>query len=129
MRVVQLGFGAVGRENVRQLHERGHVVVGIVDTRSDLQDEVLRAFPALDASFAVGPDLAHCLRATRPDVILQATSFKEPEMVDVVRAAAVAGADLVTINGLAFIQRRYPQLFATVDSIARNGASACSVPG
>ena len=121
MRVVQLGFGAVGRENVRQLLERGHEVAGIVDTRPDLADEVGRVFPQLQKEgVAVGAHLAQCLRAARPDVVLQATSFQEDQMVETVRAAALAGADLVTINGLAFIQRRYPALFAAVDAIARN---------
>jgi 4-hydroxy-tetrahydrodipicolinate reductase len=121
MRVLQLGFGTVGRENVRQLLERGHTVAGIVDTRSDLSSEVDRAFPSLVSSgVAVASDLAHCLAAARPDVVLQATSFDETAMIETVRSVALAGADLVTINGLAFVQRRYPLLFSTVDAIARN---------
>ena len=105
MRVLQLGLGAVGRENIRQLLGKRHAVVAIVD-----RPEVIDGFDPGDFAFADAPpptlssDLAACLAATRPDVVLQATTFEPGDMLEVVRAVAQARADLVSINGIVDIQ-------------------------
>lgn len=120
MRVLQLGLGAVGRENIRQLLGKRHAVVAIVD-----RPEVIDGFDPGDFAFADAPpptlssDLAACLAATRPDVVLQATTFEPGDMLEVVRAVAQARADLVSINGIVDIQTLEPQLHAQIDALAR----------
>jgi hypothetical protein len=128
MRVLQLGFGAVGRENVRQLLGKRHQVVGIVDTQ-----DVIDAIDLGEFDFAEAPppvlatDLVTCLSQTKPDVILQATTFDAGNMVDVVRAAASAGANLITINGIVDTEKLQPQLHAEIEALA--GAAGIRVLG
>lgn len=121
MRVLQLGFGAVGRENVRQLLDKRHQVVAIVDTQKAIDGIDLGAFAFGGAPAPMlGSDLSACLAATKPDVILQATTFEAGNMTDVVRAAAKFGADLISINGIVDTETLQPQLHDEIDTVARN---------
>lgn len=119
MRVLQLGFGAVGRENVRQLLDKRHQVVAIVDTQKVIDGIEVGDFAFGDRPPMLGSDLSACLAATRPDVILQATTFEAGNMIDVVRAAATAGADLVSINGIVDTETLQPQLHDEIDTVAQ----------
>jgi len=120
MKVLQLGFGAVGRENVRQLVCKGHQVVAIVDTQKMIEGIDLGDSAFGDAVLPMlGSDLSACLAATRPDVILQATTFEAGDMIDVVRAAAAAGADLISINGIVDTETLQPQLHDEIDATAK----------
>lgn len=128
MRVLQLGFGAVGRENVRQLLGKRHQVVGIVDTQDVIDAIDLGEFDFAQAAPPVlATDLVACLSRTKPDVILQATTFDAGNMVDVVRAAASAGANLITINGIVDTEKLQPQLHAEIEALA--GAAGIRVLG
>lgn len=119
MKVVQLGFGAVGRENVRQLLARGHEVVAVVDKVADLGPESL-AQACSGGAFAplAARDIRACLEAVKADVILEATSFEPGEFLRVVRAAADHGCDLVSANGIVNISRMYPQTHTEANQIA-----------
>jgi 4-hydroxy-tetrahydrodipicolinate reductase len=119
MKVLQLGFGAVGRENVRQLLDKRHQVVAIVDTQEVIDGIEPGDFAFGDTPPVLGSDLAACLAATRPDVILQATTFEAGNMADVVQAAAAVGADLITINGIVDTQTLQPHLHDEIDDVAR----------
>lgn len=122
MRVLQLGFGAVGRENVRQLLNKGYRVVAIVDTQGVIDRINLGDFAFDDAALPIlGADLSACLAAARPDVILQATTFEIADMLEVARAAATAGSDLITINGIVDTDTLQPQFHDEIDAIARQG--------
>src|SRR5690554_7452011 len=78
MKVLQLGFGAVGRENVRQLLNKRHHIVAIVDTQ-----DVLDSIDFSEFEFGKAPlpllnsSLSFCLEETQPDVILQATTDRK----------------------------------------------------
>lgn len=115
MKAVQLGFGAVGRENVRQLVARGHEVVAVVDRLADLGPASLG--PAAGA--VAVRDLRSALEAVQADVILEATSFDPDEFLRVVQAAADHRCDLVSANGIVNIARMYPPVHAEADRIAR----------
>ncbi|RIK87318.1 MAG: hypothetical protein DCC69_04300 [Hyphomicrobiales bacterium] len=119
MRVLQLGFGAVGRENARQLIDKRHQLVAIVDTPQVIAGIDPGELAAADAAVPLlGSDLAACLAATRPDVVLQATTFDAGDMIEVVRAVAAAGADLITINGIVDTQALQPQLHDEIEAVA-----------
>lgn len=136
MKVVQLGFGAVGRENVRQLLTRGHEVVAVVDKVADLGPEALaQAGAGAGRAPLAARDIRACLQAmkVKADVVLEATSFDPTEFLRVVRAAAEHGCDLVSANGIVNISRMYPETHAEADRIARTAGirvvGAGVVPG
>lgn len=125
MRVLQLGFGTVGRENVRLLRQQGHELAGIVTRNADKQS-VLEQLAQAQPGFAgplpvVETDLAEGIAKSRPDLILQATSFDPEDLVDVVRTAAAAGCDIISVNPIVDLRSLFPDLFAEVDRIARDG--------
>jgi 4-hydroxy-tetrahydrodipicolinate reductase len=121
MRVVQLGLGAVGKENIRHLLNRGHEVVGIVD-----RQEVLDQIDLAELGFKSGDpildvDLGKCLAASRPDMLLQATKYDPDDMIDVVTKAAAAKCDIVSINPIVDIREIFPETYQALDRIAREG--------
>ena len=118
MRVVQLGFGSVGRENVRQLLARGHAVVGVVDVDSHFGADTV-AKTGLGKEVVTSQDLRECLSKVNADVILEATSFHHEGFLDVVKAAADVKCDVVSVNGIVNISRMYPQLHTSVDALAK----------
>lgn len=120
MRVVQVGFGSVGRENLRQVAKRGYRLVGIVD-RPEVLDEFDRA------EFGVGgepptleSDLAKCLATSKADVVLLSTSYDPAHMLDVVTAAAAAKCDVITANGIVDVAEIDPQLSKDIGRIAEH---------
>src|SRR5690606_5911845 len=120
MRVLQLGFGAVGRENIRQLLKAGYQLAAIVDL-----PEVLESIDLQELGFSAQPlpllasDLAACLLSVRPDVVLQATAYDSKEILQAIHAAAAAGADLISINGMIDADTLEPELHEKIDTIAR----------
>src|SRR5690606_15844009 len=91
----------------------------IVDTPQVIAGIDPGELAAADAAVPLlGSDLAACLAATRPDVVLQATTFDAGDMIEVVRAVAAAGADLITINGIVDTQALQPQLHDEIEAVA-----------
>jgi hypothetical protein len=121
MRVVQLGLGAVGKENIRQLLRRGHQVVGLVDRQEVLDEIDLGDLGLKRGDAVVDTDLARCLTAARPDMLLQATKFDHDDMVDVVTKAVAAKCDIVSINPIVEIRDIFPETYEALDRIARDG--------
>lgn len=121
MRVVQIGYGAVGKENVRQLVRRGHAVVGIVDRPEVLGQIDLAGLESGEARPSLEADLGACLAKCRPDVILQATPFDPDDMLAVVAQAAANRCDLVSINPIVDIRQIFPETYQAIDRIARQG--------
>lgn len=125
MRVLQLGFGTVGRENVRLLRNQGHELVGIVTRNLDRQavlEQLTQAQPGFDGPLPIiKTDLAAALATSCAELILQATAFDPDDLVAVVRTAAAAGCDIISVNPIVDLRSLFPDLFATVDRIARDG--------
>jgi hypothetical protein len=119
VKVVQLGFGAVGRENVRQLLSRGHQVVGIVDKYTTPDSQALSQ-AGLDAAArpVIARELQECLEAARAEVVLEATSFSPQEFLSVVRTVAAHPCDLISANGIVNISRMYPEVHAEANALA-----------
>ena len=121
MRVVELGLGAVGKENIRQLLKRGHEVVGIVDRQEVLDELDLGGLGLKQQDAVIEADLAKCLAAAGPDMLLQATKFDHDDMVDVVTKAAAAKCDIVSINPIVEIRDIFPETYEALDRVAREG--------
>lgn len=118
MRVVQVGFGSVGRENLSQLAKRGHQLVGIVD-----RQEVLDGIDAVGLGFKGEPpvletDLATCLARSKANVILLSTSYDPAHILDVVSKAAGAGCDVITANGIVDVFEIDPHLSQAIGRTA-----------
>ena len=116
MRVVQVGFGSVGRENLNQLAKRGHQLVGIVD-KQEVLDGIDPAGinggpPVLEA------DLAKCLARSKANVILLSTSYDPAHILDVVTKAAAARCDVITANGIVDIVEIDPPLAQAIERTA-----------
>jgi|SRR5690554_506478 len=120
MKVLQLGFGAVGRENVRQLLNKRHHIVAIVDTQ-----DVLDSIDFSEFEFGKAPlpllnsSLSFCLEETQPDVILQATTFEPQDMIEVIRTAATTRTDVISINGIVNSEVLQPPMHDEINSIAK----------
>lgn len=118
MRVIQVGFGSVGRENLSQLAKRGHQLVGIVD-----RQEVLAGIDAAGLGVQGEPpvletDVGRCLARSKANVILLSTSFDRAHILDVVTKAAAAKCDVITANGIVDIVEIDPQLAEAIDRTA-----------
>lgn len=119
MRVVQIGYGAVGRENIRQLSKRGYELVGIVD-----RDDVLARIDSADLlgyKPVLRQDLGECLRESKAQLVLQATPFDPDDMLRAITQAAKAKCDVVSINPIVDIRAVFPDLYATLNRIAEEG--------
>jgi len=119
MRVVQVGFGSVGKENLRQLAKRGHQLVGIVDRQEildgiDLAKLVVRGEPP-----ALESDLAKCLARSKADILLLSTSYDPAHILDVVIKAAAARCDVITANGIVDVIEIDPQLSEAIEQAAK----------
>jgi 4-hydroxy-tetrahydrodipicolinate reductase len=116
MRVVQVGFGSVGRENLSQLAKRGHRLVGIVDRQEILDGIDPAGFegepPVLET------DVAKCLASSKANVILLSTSYDPAHMLDVVTKAAAARCDVISANGIVDIVEIDPPLSQAIERTA-----------
>lgn len=121
MRVIQLGYGAVGKENIRQLLNRGHEVVGIVDRREILDAIDLGGFDFKGRSPLLTDDLGECLARSKPDILLQATVWDPDDMIRVIGIAADAKCDVISINPIVDIRQIFPETYAELDRIAIAG--------
>jgi 4-hydroxy-tetrahydrodipicolinate reductase len=126
IRVVCYGLGPIGLGIARlAAARRGIAIVGAIDVdpqKAGARLGTLLGLPA-DASTAevlVSPDAAATLAATRPDVVLHATSSSLAKVVDQLTQIAEADADVVsTCEELAFPWAAQPQLAAELDALAR----------
>jgi len=117
---VQYGFGAAGREIVRQALEKGLRLAGVVDRGADLQGrDAGEVLGMARLGVAIGSEARACLRAARPDIVLHATAFDPPAMLEQLALVAEAAVDVVSLAGLSYPWRRYPELSQRLDDLAR----------
>lgn len=125
MRVLQLGFGTVGKENVRLLKSHGYELVGIVSRnveRQAVRDQLALAQPGFDGPLpAIESNLANGIARSNANLILQATSFDPEDLIEVVATAAASRCDIISVNPIIDLRSLFPDLFAEIDRIARNG--------
>lgn len=128
MRVVQLGFGAVGKENIRQLRGLGYELAGIVDTADVLDKIDLSALRLGDAPPVMETNLERCLFRANANVVLQSTTYDPEHILRTVTEAAVAKCDVISANGIVDILEIDATLAASIDRIAReNGIRVLGV--
>ena len=120
MRVVQVGFGSVGRENLKQLAKRGHQLVGIVDRQEILDATDPAAFGFKGEGPVLESDLAKCLAKAKADTVLLSTSYDPAHILDVVTRAAAAKCDVITANGIVDIVEIDPRLSQAIDRVAKD---------
>lgn len=120
IRVLQFGVGAVGRETIRQLAMRGIDLVGAVDENPALtgQDVGLVADLGRELGIRIERDLEHCLQETQPDVVLHATGFVPELVLRDFSLIARHHAHVVSISGIAYIWKRYPDLAKSLHQVA-----------
>ncbi|MCA1494745.1 hypothetical protein I6F11_28140 [Ensifer sp. NBAIM29] len=119
MRIVQVGFGEVGKENVRQLHMRGYHLAGIVDRKEVLDRIDLAGCGGLEGPPVLESELHICLEKVKPDVILLSTSYDPVHILEVVSQAAAAKCDVVAANGIVDITEIDSRLFEAIDRVAQ----------
>lgn len=133
MRVVQVGFGAVGKENARQLKMRGHLLAGIVDRQEVLNLIDIPSLGVEGNALVMESDLKACLAKADADIVLLSTSYNPAHIIDVVTVAAAAKCDVIAANGITDIEELEPDLAVTLDRIAREAGirvlGAGIVPG
>src|SRR5690606_21540779 len=111
IRVLQFGVGAVGRETIRQLAMRGIELVGAVDENPALTGLDAGRVAGLDRELGVRIEqgLERCLQETQPDVVLHATGFVPELVLRDFSLMARQQAHVVSISGIAYIWKRYPE--------------------
>lgn len=120
-RLVQYGMGVTGREIVRQLADKGLSVVGVIDTDTGLCGRDVGEVAGLAAPLGIPirGDAAACLAETGPDVVLHATAFDLPGMLAQLTTIAEAGANAISLTGINYPWRRYPDFALALDEIAK----------
>ena len=126
IRVVCYGLGPIGLGIARLAASRREIdIVGAIDVDPqkagvDLASLIGQPSSAPAARVAISADAAATLAATKPDVVLHATSSSLAKVVDQLRQIAEADADVVsTCEELAFPWTAQPQLAAELDALAR----------
>lgn len=121
IRAVIYGAGTMGMLATRLLSEKGVQVVGGIarkPAKVGVDLGVLAGLAPLGAP--VGSDAEAVLRATRPDVVLLATSSFMPEIHDQLITCIEAGAHVVTLAEEAlFPWTSSPALASEIDSLAK----------
>lgn len=118
MRILQLGFGTVGKENIRQLLKHGYEVAAVVGRnphRIDLSGFDFKGKPPI-----IGDNLADSIAKSRANLILQATAFDADDMIHVVRQAAAGKCDIISVNPVIDLRDVSPELFNTLDLMAKD---------
>ncbi len=125
IRVVCYGLGPIGL-GIAHLaaSRRGIEIVGAVDVDPQKAGVELGTLLGLAGaavqSVRISPDAAATLAATKPDVVLHATSSSLAKVVDQLTQIAEADADVVsTCEELAYPWTAQPQLAAELDAMAR----------
>jgi 4-hydroxy-tetrahydrodipicolinate reductase len=117
---VQYGFGAAGREIVRQALNKNLRLLGVVDRNPALVGRDAGEVVGLDRTgIAVESDAGACLARTSPDVVLHATSFDPSAIVEQLALVAAAGCDAVSLAGVSHPWQRHPEMAARLDGVAR----------
>jgi 4-hydroxy-tetrahydrodipicolinate reductase len=122
VRVVQAGLGAIGCGIARRVRQRvGLELVGAVDVRADLAGrdlgDVLGSGPL---GAPVAASLEEAIDRFRPDLVMNATSSRLPDVADQLRVPLARGVHVVsTCEELAWPFPKYPDLSRELDELAR----------
>jgi hypothetical protein len=126
IRVVCYGLGPIGLGIARLAASRhGIEIVGAIDVDpqkvgTDLATLLGHSNGSQTTSVIISADAAATLAATKPDVVLHATSSSLAKVVDQLAQIAEADADVVsTCEELSFPWTAHPQLAAQLDALAR----------
>ncbi len=124
IRVVCYGLGPIGLGIARLAAAREQLsIVGAIDVDPQKVGQPLAALlgaPSRVGDLLVGSDAAGTLAATRPDVVLHATSSSLAKVRDQLIEIADAGANVIsTCEELSFPWTAQPQLANELDVVAR----------
>jgi len=118
--VVVYGFGSAGKEIARQALAKGLALAGVVDRSPALAGrDAGEALGLARLGVPVEGDARACLERARPDVVLHATAFDPPAIVEQLALVAACGSDAVSLAGISYPWRRYPDLARQLDASAR----------
>ncbi|HEX9369512.1 MAG TPA: dihydrodipicolinate reductase [Roseiflexaceae bacterium] len=121
IRVVCYGLGPIGLGIARlAAARRGIEIVGAIDVDSALAGRDLGTLLGGALGVAISGDAEAALAATRPEVVLHATSSSLTKVADQLAQIAAAGANVIsTCEELSYPWTAQPQLAAELDAAAR----------
>lgn len=127
VRVLQYGFGPIGRACANVLLEKEHTglvhLVGAVDIHPELAGRDMSEVLALQrrTGIRISNDARAALRAARPDVVVHTTSSFLERIYDQIATCLDAGASVVSSSEeLFYPYERHPDLARSLDELARD---------
>ena len=124
IKAIQYGVGAAGSRMVRLAMKKGVQFVGAVDA------DPAKVGKDVGVVAAVGPvgvrivdDPARLFTGKIADVVLHATSHEPRQIVSEVVLPLRAGVNVISISGMSFLQRQFPDLAREIDGAARAGGA------
>jgi hypothetical protein len=112
-RVIQIGFGSLGRHVTHAILERDNLeLVAVVDADPSLNKKPIRdIFEGIDSEIRITNDLNGTLKRIDADVAIVATSSKLVTVIPTIEACLNSGLDVVSIcEELSFPFRKSPRL-------------------
>lgn len=123
IRVIQYGLGAIGSSILRLLLQKPQFeVVGAVDVdpAKVMRDAGQVANAGRDLGVPVSRTLASALAFSKADVVIHATQSTLPNIYEQLVECITAGVPVIsTAEELAYPFRKYPELSAKLDKLAR----------
>lgn len=127
IRVVQLGFGDIGRRCARIVLARSDLhLVGVVDHAPDLAGRPLVDVLGVSGKppITIRDNVEHVLEVAQPHVVIQASVSRVPDVLPQIAPALARGVSVVTsAEEMTFPWHRHPDLAERIAATARqNGA-------
>lgn len=124
IRAIQYGMGVAGCGIVRLLLRRGVTLVGAIDSDPSKvgrdAGEVAGA-PRIGVTVTADPDGLAVPGVA--DVVFHATAYDPPSIVRQLLPFASAGIDAISVAGISYLPRRYPDLARQLHRAARQGGA------
>jgi 4-hydroxy-tetrahydrodipicolinate reductase len=121
--VVQVGFGAIGKQIAKHLVERDNInLLGIIDINPELKDKTLNEFFEVPEplEIKIKTDLAEVLKGKTVDVVIIITSSFLNKIAPTIFDAIKAESNVISIcEELSFPFENYPELSFEIDTLAK----------
>lgn len=116
--VVLCGMGAIGTEILRYLHERGHVVLAVVDTDPEKRGKTVAELTGLPLGSRVVGSIRD-VQLQGADAAIFATRSRISDLADDISFAVSRGLDVVTTSEeMAYPRSADPQAAERIDGLA-----------
>jgi hypothetical protein len=125
-RIIQIGFGSLGRHITRSILIRKNLeLAAVVDAASELNNQLVGKLieENVDCDVRITSDLKRALRSKKADIALVATSSSLEIVAPTIEICLESGLDVVSIcEELSFPYRKSPKIAEKLDKIAqKNG--------